>query len=86
MVERVITLKTSSDYLSPTEAALINRVAENFSSLLYIRRGRRWVSARSITGLLSMELADGETVSVISSGSDEVRALNSLAEFLKQNL
>ena len=57
------------------------QVACQFSSSLYLVRGNHRINAKSIMGMMSLSLADGEEITVVTDGEDEQRAAESIKTF-----
>ncbi|MBQ6888092.1 MAG: HPr family phosphocarrier protein [Lachnospiraceae bacterium] len=78
--EIVIGLETG---LEARPVALLVQVASQFESDIYIESGNKKVNAKSIMGMMSLGLDNGETVKVITNGSDENTAMEGIEKFLK---
>ncbi len=78
--EIVIGLETG---LEARPIALLVQVASQFESDIYIESGNKRVNAKSIMGMMSLGLDNGETVRVLTTGEDEDKAMNEIEKFLK---
>lgn len=78
--EIVIGLETG---LEARPIALLVQVASQFESDIYIESGNKRVNAKSIMGMMSLGLDNGETVRVSTTGEDEDKAMNEIEKFLK---
>lgn len=78
--EIVIGLETG---LEARPIALLVQVASQFESDIYIESGNKRVNAKSIMGMMSLGLDNGETVRVSTAGEDEDKAMNEIEKFLK---
>lgn len=78
--EIVIGLETG---LEARPIALLVQVASQFESDIYIESGNKRVNAKSIMGMMSLGLDNGEKVRVSTAGEDEDKAMNEIEKFLK---
>lgn len=69
--------------LEARPVALLVQVASQFESDIYIESGSKRVNAKSIMGMMSLGLDNGEMVKVTANGSDESNALEGIEKFLK---
>ncbi|EMT52875.1 HPr family phosphocarrier protein [Brevibacillus borstelensis] len=65
-------------------ATLFVKTATAFSSEIGLVKGDKSANAKSIIGVMSLAVANGETVKLTADGSDEEEALDKLAAFLEQ--
>lgn len=78
--EIVIGLKQG---LQATAAALLVQTASQYKSDVRVLYGEKKVNAKSIMGMMSLVLAQGETVTVVTEGEDENEAAAGIEEYLK---
>ena len=45
--------------------------ASQYASTIYIQVGEKHINAKSIMGMMSLSLADGEEITVVTDGEDE---------------
>lgn len=69
--------------LEARPVALLVQVASQFDSDIYIESGSKRVNAKSIMGMMSLGLDNGEKVKVTASGDDETAALEGIEKFLR---
>lgn len=69
--------------LEARPVALLVQVASQYESDIYIESGNKRVNAKSIMGMMSLGLDNGETVKVTTEGQDEDKAIDELEKFLK---
>ena len=62
--------------------AMMVQVASEYESQIHIEYGERCVNAKSIMGMMTLGLANGESVEVIADGVDEEEAVASIEKFL----
>jgi len=64
--------------------ALLVQTANQFSSKIYLEIGEKRVNAKSIMGVMSLALLNGENVVLDAEGEDEAEAITALEAFLKK--
>ena len=79
MNERTITVNTSFDSAA---AAQIVQQASRFKSRISLVAAEKTANAKSIMGIISMELKGGSTLTIIADGEDEQSALSELENIL----
>ena len=62
--------------------AVLVQVANQYQSSIYVESGNRRVNAKSIMGLMTLGLHEGESVTVEANGEDESVAMNTIEEYL----
>lgn len=82
MVEKsmVIGLK---DSLEARPIAVLVQVASKYESSVYIMSHDKKVNAKSIMGMMGLGLTSGESVTIITEGSDEEEAAKDIENYLK---
>jgi len=63
-------------------AAMLVQVASKYESRVYLESEGRKVNAKSIMGMMSLVLNNGESVEILADGSDEDGAVNAIADYL----
>ena len=72
-----------SDSMEETPIALLVQKANQFSSQIYMESGdNKRVNVKSIMGMMSMALLNGEEVVIDAEGEDEEAAAAAIEEFL----
>ena len=61
------------------------QVASKYESSVYLEHASRRVNAKSIMGMLSINLLDGQEIAVSAVGPDEKEALEEIRKFLTQD-
>lgn len=69
--------------LEARSVALLVQVASQFESDIYIESGSKRVNAKSIMGMMSLGLDNGEKVKVTTNGDDENTAMEGIEKFLR---
>jgi catabolite repression HPr-like protein len=68
--------------LEARPVAMLVQIASKFRSTVYIEAENKKVNAKSIMGMMSLGLGNGEEVTVLTEGEDEQEALNEMLEYL----
>lgn len=68
--------------LEARPVALLVQEASKYDSVIYIQSGDRRVNAKSIMGMMSLGLDNGEELAVSADGPDEEAALEGIGGFL----
>jgi catabolite repression HPr-like protein len=58
------------------------QVASKYDSRIYIELGTKRVNAKSIMGMMSLELDNGDEMTVSADGSDEQAAIDEIEQFV----
>jgi catabolite repression HPr-like protein len=62
--------------------ALFIQEASRFDSSIYLHHGNKKINAKSIMGMMTLNVASGEEISVSADGADEGIALSSIEKYL----
>jgi catabolite repression HPr-like protein len=68
--------------LEARPVAMLVQLASQFESEIHIESGKRRVNAKSIMGMMTLGLGNGESVVVCAVGEDEEKAVASIEEYL----
>ena len=68
--------------LEARPVALLVQEASKYDSIIYIQSGDKKVNAKSIMGMMSLGLDNGEEVTVSADGNDEEAAVAEIEKFL----
>ena len=71
--------------LEARPVAVLVQVASQYNSSIYVECDDRKVNAKSIMGMMSLELCTGESLTVEAEGEDEEQAVNGVEAFLVAN-
>ena len=80
-MEQTIIVAVSQPVLS-REAAIIAQRMSDFDSRVLIRKKDLTVNAKSLIGLISLELAEGQKITILAEGPDEKQAVAALSGLL----
>lgn len=64
------------------DSAVIAQVASKYKSDVYIIKGNKKVNAKSLMGLLSLNMKFGESVYVAAEGNDEIEVCEKVLDLL----
>lgn len=81
MIRKSITIGISNG-LEARPIAMLVQVASQYTSNIYLESEARKVNAKSIMGMMSLGLNNGENVTVSVDGADEEEAMKSIEEYL----
>lgn len=81
MIRKELTVNNRAGLQSKTAAIFIQK-ASGYKSNIWIEKAERKANAKSLLGLLSLCIADGNKVVVIAEGEDEAKAIEELEEYL----
>ncbi len=71
--------------LEARPVAVLVQVASKYDSTIYLEVDGKRVNAKSIMGMMSLALHNGENVTVSADGSDEKAAVEDIEKFLSGN-
>lgn len=72
--------------LEPRPIAELVQVASKYESKIYLETETKRVNAKSIMGMMSLNLANGDLLTVSADGNDEGGAMQEIQDFLKCKL
>jgi phosphotransferase system HPr (HPr) family protein len=71
--------------LEARPVAELVQVASKYNSRVYIELGTKRVNAKSIMGMMSLELDNGDEMTVSADGNDENEAIGEIEAFITGN-
>ena len=84
MISKNITINIPTD-MEARPVALLVQVASQFESNVYIEiLDQKKINAKSIMGMMSLNISDGEAVTVVTDGEDEQEAASAIEEYLSK--
>lgn len=81
MVSKDITINIPKG-LEARPVAVLVQVASKYESSIYVEIREKKVNAKSIMGMMSLRLEEGEEVTITANGSDESDAIAEMEEHL----
>ncbi|MDR1688605.1 MAG: HPr family phosphocarrier protein [Clostridiales bacterium] len=84
MVEVMVSVITS---LEARPAARLVQTASKFESRIQIKKGEgSTVNAKSIMGIISLSILEGDNITITAEGTDEKEAICELRDFFKYSV
>ena len=80
-MKKSVVVKMQQDFEARPIANLV-QVANRYESKIYLEHGDSRVNAKSIMGMMSLALLNGEEIFVDAEGADEAEAVAAIEEFL----
>jgi len=81
MMKEIVTINMDKS-LEARATAMLVQVANRYDSNLFIEVAEKMVNLKSIMGVMSLVLDNGETVTLLANGNDEKAALEGVCGFL----
>lgn len=81
MVKKTVTVRRQSG-LEARPIAMLVQKASQFSSKVHIEVGTKSINAKSIMGMMSLSVGNGDELVVVTEGADEVAAANEIETYL----
>lgn len=83
MTEKKIIVKIASG-LEARPVALFVQVASRFKSSIYVQVRDKKVNAKSIMGMMSLGVLEGEEITILADGVDEEEAIDKIEQYLTE--
>ena len=83
MTKRVVEIKLQNG-LEARPVAMLVQVASKYDSIVYLESADKKVNAKSIMGMMSLGLAEGEKITIIANGPDEEDAVNAIDKYISK--
>lgn len=80
MIETTVVVKHEKG-LDGRPIALLVQEASQYSSRIYIEMQNKKINAKSIMGMMSLSLVEGDTLKVVAEGEDEAAAAEGIKTF-----
>lgn len=81
MTKKAVEIKLQNG-LEARPVAVLVQVASKYDSTVYLESNGKKVNAKSIMGMMSLGLDNGEMVTVTADGEDETKAVADIEKFL----
>ena len=81
MTKRTVTIELASG-LEARPIAMLVQLASSYESTIYVQSDNKKINAKSIMGMMSLALLNGEEILVDAEGADEAEAVAAIEEFL----
>ncbi|MGE5493820.1 MAG: HPr family phosphocarrier protein [Burkholderiales bacterium] len=76
----------NEDGLRASRAAMFVQVASRYSSLIFVEKGNKKINAKSIMGVLSLGVKQGEKIFIFANGKDEDEAIEALEKLVNSEM
>ena len=83
MIKTPVVVKTESNFDGRPIALLVQK-ASQYASKVYIQTDGKNINAKSIMGMMSLALSDGEKITVVTDGEDEQKAAEGISGFFER--
>ena len=80
MIKTPVVVKTEDGFDGRPIALLVQK-ASQYASKVYIQIGEKNINAKSIMGMMSLSLQNGEEITVVTDGEDEKKAAEGIRTF-----
>ena len=84
MLTQNITVQMKDGLTSHSASAFIQK-ANQFNCQLHVEYGNHRVNAKSLLGILSLDIRSGESITLTADGPEEARAIEELDAYLRTN-
>ena len=84
MTKRDVTI-TNNIGLHARPATFFIQKANEFKSSIWVEKDERRVNAKSLLGVLSLNLVQGAEISIIADGNDDAEAVKTLVGLIESN-
>ncbi|SKB56992.1 catabolite repression HPr-like protein [Lachnospiraceae bacterium] len=81
MTTKTVKVSLQED-LDTRPIAMLVQMASQFNSTVYIDHDSKHVNAKSIMGMMTLALKNGDSVDVVTEGADEVDAAENIVRYL----
>lgn len=81
-MEKLVTI-TNASGLHARPAGMFVKKAAEFKSTVEVNAKGKTVNAKSIMGIMSLGLAQGDELTIVANGEDQEAAVNALAELIE---
>lgn len=82
MVKRAVTIRREEG-LEARPIAMLVQKASQFSSVIHLEVGTKSINVKSIMGMMSLSVGNGDEVVVVTEGADEEAAANEIELYLQ---
>lgn len=83
MVSKSMTINIPKG-LDARPVAVLVQVASQYESSIYVEMQEKKVNAKSIMGMMSLRLAEGEEIKIIANGPDEEDAVSAIDKYISK--
>ncbi len=84
MTKRTVTIELASG-LEARPIAMLVQLASSYESKIYVQSDNKKVNAKSIMGMMTLDLPVGEQVTITADGADEEKAIDEIEKYLSNH-
>ena len=84
MTKRTVTIELASG-LEARPIAMLVQLASSYESKIYVQSDNKKVNAKSIMGMMTLDLPVGEQVIITADGVDEEKAISDIEKYLSNH-
>ena len=81
MTKRTVTIELASG-LEARPIAMLVQLASSYESTIYVQSDNKKINAKSIMGMKTLGMDNGEEVTVTANGKDESEAMDGVEKYL----
>ena len=81
MLKKTITIGLSSG-LEARPIAMLVQIASQYESVIYVESQSARVNAKSIMGMMTLNMGAGEQITISADGADEMAAMEGMEKYL----
>ena len=81
MIRQTVTIQ-AEEGIGARVTAKVVQVANEFNSQVFIEIGTKKINAKSIMGMMSLQLSTGDELVVAAEGADEIKAVGKMKDLL----
>lgn len=81
MIRQTVTIQ-AKEGIGARVTAKVVQVANEFNSQVFIEIGTKKINAKSIMGMMSLQLSTGDELVVAAEGADETKAVEKMKDLL----
>lgn len=81
MIKQPVTIQAEDGICARVTAKSV-QVANEFKSQVFIEVGTKKINAKSIMGMMSLQLSTGDELTIVADGDDETMATEKMKELL----
>lgn len=85
MIKTSVVVNTDTEF-DGRPIALLVQEASQYASKVYIQIGDKHINAKSIMGMMSLALSNGEHITVVTDGEDEQKAAEGIQGFFERGV
>lgn len=81
MLKKTVTIGLASG-LEARPVAMLVQIASQFDSVIYVENQNTRVNAKSIMGMMTLGMNNGDQITISADGQDEDKAVTSIEQYL----